>query len=244
MPPLNLPRDLIPSHLPHLNDLLAPMPHLSRRDLTLPKLHFPDLSFPSPLPTRTSEALEPRAKSFRTVSSLIRRQTVVAIPTTYSGLDAGPPPANIIGIVLGSVAGFLLILWLLYTCSNMGGGGEAVGEEVVTRRRSRSPRRSSRSRSEMMESRRSRSPLPPPRRESRRETIIVEDRRAPAPMPMPMPAPAPIILEREDDIVEVIEEHSPPPRVRSSRDRNSGYRPVDADLYAGGNRPIRKVSRR
>lgn len=64
---------------------------------------------------------------------------------------------------------------------------------------------------------------------------MVEERRAP---------PPPVAVEREDDIVEVIEEHSPPRRVRSSRDRNSGYRPVDPDSYAGGGRPIRKVSRR
>jgi len=235
---------MIPDHLPQFYDLLASLPHLSRRDLDRFGLHFPDLSVTSPLATRTSTPVEARTNPFRTLSSLVRRQTVVAIPATYSGLDAGPPAGNIVGIVLGSVAGFLLLLWLFYTCSNMkGGGGEVVAEEVV-QRRARSPRRSSRarserSRSEMMESRRSRTPPPPRRerereREVRRETIVVEERRA----------PPPVVIEREDDIVEVIEEHSPPRRVRSSRDRNSGYRPVEADMYAGGNRPMRKVSRR
>ena len=241
MPPVLLPRHLIPDHLPQFHDLFASLPHLSRRGLSPRGLHFPDLSptSPSPLATRTSRPVEARTNPFRTLSSLVRRQTIVAIPATYSGLDAGPPPGNIVGIVLGSVAGFLLILWLIYTCSNMGGRGEVVAEEVV-RRRERSPRRSprarsERSRSEMMESRRSRSPPPPRReREVRRETIVVEERRAPPPP----------VVEREDDIVEVIEEHSPPRRVRSSRDRNSGYRPVDPDMYAGGNRPVRKFSRR
>lgn len=243
MAPLLLPRRIIPDHLPQLHDLLASLPHLSRRDLDQFGLHFPDLSVTSPLATRTSKPVEARTNPFRTLSSLVRRQTVVAIPATYSGLDAGPPAGNIVGIVLGSVAGFLLLLWLFYTCSNIGGRGEVVAEEVV-QRRARSPRRSSRarserSRSEMMESRRSRTPPPPRRerereREVRRETIVVEERRA----------PPPVVIEREDDIVEVIEEHSPPRRVRSSRDRNSGYRPVEADMYAGGNRPMRKVSRR
>lgn len=241
MPPVSLPRRMIPDHIPQFHDLLASLPHLSRRDLTLSGLHIPDLSAPSPLATRTSIPVEARTNPFRTLSSLVRRQTVVAIPATYSGIDAGPPPGNIVGIVLGSVAGFLLLLWLFYTCSNMGGRGDVVAEETV-QRRARSPRRSSRarsevSRSEMMESRRSRSPPPPRRereRETRRETVVVEERRA----------PPPVVIEREEDIVEVIEEHSPPRRVRSSRDRNSGYRPVDPDMYAGGNRPVRKVSRR
>jgi len=234
MPPLAFPADTMGGHLLQLRDLLPSLPHLSRRDLTPRKLHFPDFSPTSPIATRTSRPLDPLTNPFRALSSLIRRQTVVAIPTTYSGLNAGPPPGTVVGIVLGCVFGFLLILWLLYTCFNMGGGGDVVAEEVVRRRsRSRSPRRSSRSRSEMMETRRSRSP-PPPRRETRRETIHVEERRA----------PPPVVVEREDDIVEVIEEHSPPRRVRSNRDRNSGYRPVDPDVYAGGNRPMRKVSRR
>ncbi|KAI9876472.1 MAG: hypothetical protein M1830_006445 [Pleopsidium flavum] len=233
MPPLAFPAEIMGGHHLQLRDLLPSLPHLSRRDLTPRNLHLPDSCQTRPAATRTSRPLDTFTNPFRTLNSLIRRQTIVAIPTTYSGLNAGPPPGTIVGIVLGSIAGFLLILWLLYTCSNMSGGGDVVAEEVV-RRRSRSPRRSSRSRSEMMETRRSRSP-PPPRRETRRETIVVEERRAP---------PPPVVLEREDDIVEVIEEHSPPRRVRSNRDRNSGFRPVDPDVYAGGNRPVRKVTRR
>lgn len=165
-------------------------------------------------------------------SSLLRRQQVVAIPTTYSNTNPGSNPGQIAGIVLGSVAGFILILWLLYTVFGGGGGsGGAVVEERVIRRRSRSPRPRSVSRSETIEVQsRHRSPAPPPRREVRRETIVVEETRRPAP------------VEREDDIVEVIEEHSPPRRVRSQR--NSGYRNVDPDEYGGGDRPMRKVSRR
>ncbi|MCJ1249295.1 hypothetical protein MMC30_006518 [Trapelia coarctata] len=166
------------------------------------------------------------------ISSLIRRQTqILPIPATYAGLNAGPDSGTVVGITLGSVAAFLLVLWLLYTCfGQVGTGGQVVQEEVI-RRRSRSPRRRSVSRSETIEiaspPRRERTP---PRREpSRRETIVVEETRR---------------RDDGDDIVEVIEEHSPPPRrVRSSRN-SGGYRNVDPDQYAGGPEPFRKVSSR
>lgn len=168
------------------------------------------------------------------ISSLIRRQTqVLPIPATYAGLNAGPDPGIVVGITLGSVAAFLLILWLLYTCFGQAGGGGQVVQEEVIRRRSRSPRRRSVvSRSETIEiaspPRRERTP---PRREpARRETIVIEET---------------LRRDDEDDIVEVIEEHSPPPRRnRSSRNSGGGYRPVEPNRYAGGDEPFRKVSSR
>ncbi len=61
--------------------------------------------------------------------------------------------------------------------------------------------------------------------------MILEETRRPAP--------------RDDDIVEVIEDHSPPRRVkRESSRRESGYRTVDPEAFGGGSRPLRKVSRR
>ncbi|KAK5124399.1 hypothetical protein LTR85_001616 [Meristemomyces frigidus] len=173
---------------------------------------------------------------------------VVAIPTVYAGLNSGPSPGTVVGIVLGSVVGFLLLIWLFWSLSNSSGSllRTSTYEEAdaVVRRRSRSPRsrRSSR-RTEMT----SRSParrervirqerivrdINPPRAPSRiRETVIVDD--------LPLP-------ERRvdgDDIVEVIEEHSdaPPPRRKSKR--ASGYRSVDADLFAGGDYPQHPVRR-
>ena len=169
-----------------------------------------------------------------TTSSLEKRQTIVVIPATYSGLNAGPPPGEVIGIVLGVVGGILLLLWLVYTALNAGRGtvntSDVVSEQVV-RRGSRSPRRQSVSRSEVIEVR-----TPPRRREERRETTVIREERRP--------------VEREDDIVEVIEERSPsrsrsrsPPR-RQRSNRESGYRTVDPEAFAGGGRPLRKVSRR
>ena len=69
---------------------------------------------------------------------------------------------------------------------------------------------------------------------TRRETIIVEERRTSRPAPPP-----------EDDIVEVIEEHSPVRRPsRRESKRSSGFRTVDPAEFAGGDRPMRKMSRR
>ena len=68
---------------------------------------------------------------------------------------------------------------------------------------------------------------------TRRETIIVEEvRRTSRPPP-------------EDDIVEVIEEHSPVRRPsRRESKRTSGFRTVDPAEIGGGDRPMRKMSRR
>lgn len=166
--------------------------------------------------------------------SLSKRQArILAIPTTYAGLQDGPAPGSVVGIVLGAVAGFLLVLWLLYTCFTMngydlGGRGEIVEEEVV-RRRSRSPRRSM-SRSETIEITKSRSTAP-------RERIVEEIRRVSRPAPERDP------IDLVDDIVEVIEDHSPspPPPSRRPSKRTSGYRTVDPAEYGGGGRPIREV---
>ena len=166
--------------------------------------------------------------------SLPKRQTqILAIPTTYAGLNDGPAPGSVAGIVIGAVGGFLLVLWLLYTCFSMGGfggiGGASVVEEEIVRRRSRSPRRSV-SRSETIE-------ITKPRSPPRRERVVVEETRRVSRPPEPEPA------EPVDDIVEVFEDHSPsppPPSRRTSR-RTSGYRTVDPAEFGGGGRPMRNV---
>lgn len=167
--------------------------------------------------------------------ALAKRQVAITpIPTKYADLDKGPAPGTVVGIVIGSVAGFLLILWLLYTCFTLGGfpggGGDVVEEEIV-RRRSRSPRRR-RTHSETIEITKSRSP---PRRQ--RERVVVEETRRVSRPPEPEPE------ETIDDIVEVIEEHSPspPPPSRRTSKRTSGFRTVDPAEFGGGGRPMRKV---
>lgn len=173
---------------------------------------------------------------------LSKRQTqILAIPTIYEGLNAGPQPGTVVGIVLGSVAGFLLLLWLIYTCANLGGGPfsgwgrqTVVEEEIIRERRSRSRSVSrSRSRASRTETAEVLSVHRSPSRRMR-ETIVVEERRTSRPAPPP-----------EDDIVEVIEEHSPVRRPsRRESKRTSGFRTVDPAEFGGGDRPMRKVSRR
>jgi hypothetical protein len=176
---------------------------------------------------------------------LSKRQTqVLAIPTTYEGLNSGPKPGIVVGIVLGTVAGFLVLLWLIYACANLGGdpfsvfggwGRQTVVEEEIIRRhsRSRSPSRS-RSRASHTETAEVLSVHRSPSRRVR-ETIVVEEERRTSRPPPP----------EEDDIVEVIEEHSPVRRPsRRESKRTSGFRTVDPAEFGGGDRPMRKVSRR
>jgi hypothetical protein len=159
----------------------------------------------------------------RSVGSLIKRQSIISIPTSYSSLNAGPSPGVIVGIVLGSVAGFLLALWLLYSC--FGSGFVTVDEgSVVVRERKRSRRTSSRRASETVEVRRERPRTPVV------ERVIVEETRE--------TRVAGSDGSGSNEVV-VIEEHSPPRRSKSKRE--SGYRPVDPLAYAGGDRPIREV---
>lgn len=171
------------------------------------------------------EALQPAAYQ----DSLEKRQNVIlAIPTTYAGLNSGPQPGALVGIVLGSIAGFILLLYIVLSAFRLSGFQRTavVEEEVIRHRRQRSR---SRSRA-MTEASGPRSP----RRERvvREETVVVEERVEPS-------------VSQEDDIVEVIEEHSPerPPPKREST-RRSGYRTVDPAEFGGGSRPMRKVSRR
>ena len=108
-------------------------------------------------PTKSSSNVEAmtllQLRDFLSYNPLGKRQTaVLAIPTTYTGLNSGPPPGTVVGIVLGSVAGFLLLLWVLYTCSGdvnpFFWGTRTVVEEEVIRRRSTSSKRRSRNRHE------------------------------------------------------------------------------------------------
>ncbi|MCJ1451554.1 hypothetical protein MMC28_001893 [Mycoblastus sanguinarius] len=272
----------MPPLLPPSEDALS----LLRRPLAfrflLPSMHNAQPNSPSPdspiLPSRTIPDFSIHVRS---LTSLFQRETTVTatanpiIPATYTGIDSGPTSGTVVGIVFGSVAGFLLLLWLIYTCF-MGFGptnvrSSIVEEEVTVRRRSRSPRRSPprrapsppsshspsrhsvshhshhsasrHSRSEVIEVQSVRRERTPPRRESsRRETVIIEETRRPAP-----PREEPV-----DDIVEVIEEHSPVQSIRretsvreSTRKKAaSGYRTVDPEQFGGGDRPMRKLSRR
>jgi hypothetical protein len=172
-------------------------------------------------------------RTIDSLSSLIHRQSSdpSIIPTTYGNLTGGPSAGTIVGIVLGSVAGFLILLWLLYTCMNFGNisSSSSYTESVVVREHRHSKARSRRA-SETVEIRRERSPVRIVREPERVERIIVEETTT--------------RRERErsrggsrsgSDEVVVIEEHSPPRRKKSVKEerRESGYRVVDPLAYGG-----------
>lgn len=147
---------------------------------------------------------------------------MVAIPTVYYGLDSGPDAGTVVGATLGSVAGFILLVWLIQTLSS--GRNKQPDEEVIIRHE-RSPRR--RRRSEM------RSVSRGPERVIRQERIVRDSSRAP---PQPMRSSFVVEPERRvegDDIVEVIEEQSSvgAPRRKPSRRGSGTYRSVDPLMY-------------
>lgn len=236
----------------------------------------PTIRSPGASDTRISDARQPIARaavflptqddSADTILHPRQQGGIVPIPTVYQGLNSGPAPGAVVGIVLGSVLGFIFLIWLLWILSN---GSSFIRtnrdqEEEIAVSRHRETRKSDRRRSHRTEMSQQRSPrrdrvyrqerltrdFPPPaqsRNISRvRESVFVDESRP---------------TERRvdgDDIVEVIEEHSDvaPPRRKSKRASSGyrsvsnfqsppqppgGFRPVDPDLYAGGNYPQRSV---
>lgn len=92
---------------------------------------------------------------------------IVAIPAVYQGLKSGPAPFAVVLITLGSIVGFLLLLGLFWMLRSGGGvfrTNTYEEEDVVVRRRSRSPRSRRSHRTEMTD------------RSPRRERIIRQER--------------------------------------------------------------------
>jgi hypothetical protein len=175
------------------------------------------------------------------------------VPQGYGETVTGPDAGTVVGIVLGSVAGFLLLLWLIYTCVNLGNPNTvvetgSVGNASEVTRKSRKHKRKHRSRSPRRETVEIRSERVVP--VSRPERIIVEERSRSRGPPIRMAGPPPPPPPLSDDEVVVIEEGTPPRRResrhkrRSSERRSSGYREVDPYRYAGGDEPQRDMSRR
>lgn len=258
-----------PSRLPAtMIELLAP------RDAELQVSHSPLAVLTRRFHAASMPALA--AKTVKTAAldmptrALHARQQTDTVAGNYPSLNAGPDPGTVVGITLGSVGGFLLLLWLVYTCLQIGGRGDTVSSygtaSVVTRksrRRHSKHHHRSPSRRETVEIRTSRPPPP------QAERVVIEERterrssQAPPPMPapppppmsrpMPMPTPPPRMVTDDEDEVVVIEEHTPPRRAShksrsrrrrsSSARRESGYRDVDPDRFAGGDASLREVRR-
>lgn len=165
---------------------------------------------------------------------LEKRYSTISIPSTYANLNSGPLPGTVAGIVLGSVGGVVLILYLTFLALNPGGlarGGSSIDEEVVVRSR-RSPSHRS-DVIEVVEDRRDRDRRRDSYRRpvsgSRRGHIVVEE------------STTGTSVTDDPDMVEVIEEESsvmssisPAPKRGGGRRSESGYRTVDPLEYGGG----------
>ncbi|KAJ6444507.1 protein translocation protein, Sec62 family protein [Purpureocillium lavendulum] len=122
---------LLNPHLPVLGggpprDAPPPTPR-ALHDASIP---IPTLNSLTPTSTSTTKP-QPHAVVARQQST--PTQTYVVIPTTYGSLDNSPSPGVVVGIVLGSVAGFLLLLFLLYSALGFGPvvlGRGSAGEEI------------------------------------------------------------------------------------------------------------------
>jgi hypothetical protein len=210
-----------------------------------------------------------RSLSSKLASHLLPRQaetTLISIQSKYGALGSSPEPGVVVGIVLAAVAGFLLLLWAVYSCLGVAPaaseytstyGGTASVLTLRSRHhhhhKSSSPRMRAAIVTEEVRTTtrasggRSSGPVivdaePPPR-----EHIEIREERRHSRAPS-----ARIVHEDSDDEVVVIEEDSPPRRQRRrssthySSDnyrRESGYRDVDPDRYAGGDSPMRSVRR-
>ncbi|KAI1115357.1 hypothetical protein F5Y14DRAFT_134558 [Nemania sp. NC0429] len=184
---------------------------------------------------------------FEGIATLRPRALVGAntVPQGYGNAPFGPNPGTVVGIVLGSVAGFLLLLALFYWCINLGQGprmleeGSVGGTSMVSwRRASGPPRKHARhskraSRREKIEIRRER---PVPVRVEREDQIVVEEfqsrsrsrSRSRPRVSTQRPPPQRSVLSDGEDMI-VVEEDPPSPRrrrdsMRSQRTRRSDDR--------------------
>ena len=120
--------------MPAVRDPLSVIANMAPRDSSLsarqPAFDVPAIVFDAPK-----------------TAPIAKRQNVIyaqqgIIPTYYN--TDGPEPGTVVGIVLGSVAGFLLICWLIQSLMNTnnktGTTTAMAGEEEIVVRR---PRRNS-----------------------------------------------------------------------------------------------------
>ena len=157
-----------------------------------------------------------------------RQQYILAIPTTYDTINNSPAPGAVAGITLGAVLGSIFLLWLiLLIIQTYTGRSRVVKTEIIEKHnhRSRSRKSRSRARSETVG-----------RRKTTKEEVRIERS-----VSRPAREESVMVEEEEDDIVEVIEEHSPE---RRPSKRTSGFRTVDPSQFGGGNEPRRGLGRR
>jgi hypothetical protein len=184
---------------------------------------------------------------------LPRQNSFAPVPSSYGSASSSPHPGVVAGIVIGSVGGFLLLLFLIYSCLGFGpqlwvqpsrSEYTAASQSVLSFR----TRRTSRARSARRPSRaggaRVTETYEVRTRESRGggrtrsgvrpvvvgEPVVVEPTRAPPP-PRVVRSEDSEDDDEEDEIV-VLEEHSPPRR--KHRRESSGRRSEERYSRGGG----------
>ncbi|KAJ6137463.1 hypothetical protein N7471_003949 [Penicillium samsonianum] len=182
------------------------------------------------------------ANLLHTDTSLQKRYTTISIPSTYGRLNSSPAAGTVVGIVLGSVAGFVLLMYVLFLAVNPGGvarGGVAaptsssismsmsMDEEEIVEVRSRRGSSAGRRRRDVIEVTEERENFRDSYRRrpvSRHDHVVVEESLATS--------------TGDEDVIEVEEEESSVPSDVSPRpprrSRRGGVRHVDPMAYGGG----------
>lgn len=169
-----------------------------------------------------------------------------AIPSTYGSARSSPSPGAVVGIVLGSVAAFLLLLYLVYAILHRGPGPftddrESTGSVSVVSFRTRDRKSRGGSIHRHASERKKRTS----KRSSRGETVEVRETIRTVPITIVDPPVRPEVVDVEEDVVVVEEEHTPPMSRRGGGwRRESGYRDVEPGRFAGGEGEVRGVPRR
>jgi hypothetical protein len=222
---------------------------LIRRPAQLPRQPLPAATdiLPFKLPASPPTSVVPRQAA----------TTTATIPALYGSADSSPTPGAVAGITLGAVGGFLLVLYLIYVCINIGNPPEnaessVTGSVVMERKRTQrhSHHHHRRSHGEAtVEVRRTSRVVPSAVivEEAVRggrgggESIIIEEAirrdvsRGPR-GPRGPKGPPRVVHDSDDDEIVVMEEHSPPrrrrSRVRSVERRSSVYEGRDSSSRA------------
>jgi hypothetical protein len=183
-----------------------------------------------------------------TDTSLQKRYTTISIPSTYGRLNTSPAASTVVGIVLGSVGGFVLLMYVLFLAVNPGGiarGGVAaptsssismsmsmsMDDEEFVDVRSRRGSAAGRRRPNVIEVGEERESFRDSYRRrpsSRHDRVVVEESLATSTTGDMDPN---VIEVEEDEESSVPSDVSPrPPR----RSRRGGVRHVDPLAYGGG----------
>ncbi|KAI6091339.1 hypothetical protein F4821DRAFT_200065 [Hypoxylon rubiginosum] len=159
--------------------------------------------------TATTTTLTQKLRDLATRTHLLPRLAtdVSTVPEGYGRSPSGPDPGAVVGIVLGSIAGFIVLLWIIYWCVNLGNGPSTtlveegsvsgVGSSSVVSFRSR-PRAH---RNSHRHSRSSRGYSSPSRQRRTKETIEITRRERSAGPPVPPLHPEQIVVMEENSTV-------------------------------------------